>query len=322
MIKKVLFLLFLSVFAVSFAAGIMWYSQEILKTDVEEVKDINGYYGSSQGFSGLTQKQEKSPNGALGITVSGTLTAPSVEDLVSALDALSSDIARVSDDELVNVNLDILLGSESVPYNLRYYPTTPGDYEKEQFSEISGLLSEIYDTGFTSYNVEIYPTNSGRYITVTGGNKGIDSAAQTNQPDFVRITTNRLGLNQGDVYDVTYSNASSTDDSFVDYSIQTYYTSAWSFDEALAVDFKMIENYRDDDYLGLISVNYIQGDQPNTKEVVLVVNDSSEEKVNEINKRMTSRVWADNPLPSTYSVSVRAGMNEPNLLTYPSFYVF
>lgn len=322
MFKKISFLIFLTFSALAIAGGVLWYSLFILKADVETLSDLSGLYGSSKGFSALEQTQEKTPNGALGVTLSGNLEVTSETGLTEALSSLSKDIAKVADDELVNVNLNIEIGSKPTTYELKFYPVTPGDYEESAFSDVTSLLAASYTEGFTSYNLEIFPTTSGRYITATGGNDGTDSETWQ-QPEFVKMTTNHLQLNPGDVFDVTYVNQSTAvNENFVNYKIQTYYGSAWSYDQALSVNFNTIENFRDEKELGLKMVHYVQGAQPNTSEIILLINDTSDEHVKAVKQKLTSRPWSDNPLPSTYQVSVRGGENDANLITIPTYYVF
>lgn len=324
MIKKVSLIIFLFFLAIGGAWSILWAAQEITETNIQSVNDINATYRVASGFSNTSKVQEQSPNGALGTTVTTTLKALTEEKLTSSLTEFGQDLNQASNNELININLTIEYNNTQ-KVTLKFFPTTPSDYEESKFVSIVNLINEMVAQDFATTNVTIYPTSSGRYVIANGGDINLSDISARQKVLLTTIQKN-LPVGSGDVFDVTYENKTPTqqDSPSKKAIMETFYTSEWSYTNASTIDTKNIEAFRSgkNTFTNASVIKYIRGDQPNTDQMIIVIPETDDAGLQSLVQQMTKTETDKVSTPAPFTVYVRYALDGPDILTFRDIYAY
>ena len=324
MIKKISLLVFLFFLAIGGSLAILWASQELMKTNVQTIDDIGPAYRLASGFANTSKVQEQSPNGALGTTVTTTLRVETPERLTQGLTDLRTDLNNASNDQLINANVTIKYGT-SKEYTLKFFPTTPGDYEEANFDNIINLYSSLINQDYSTFDLTVYPTTSGRYVIATGSDVNFTGEAITRQKDLVSTLQRSIPVGYGNVFDVSYKNqTTSQDKGSQTFVIETFYTSEWSYDQALNINFNNIEAFRSgkNSFVNASTIKYVRGDQPNTDQMVLVIPETDEAGLQSIRDQMTKCEQDKVVTPTSFTIYVRYALDGPDVLTFRNYYSY
>lgn len=326
MIKKIFLLIGLSVFAITGAASILWASMVVAGGEVRSINDINETYRLGSGFSNTHTIFEPAPNGTLGTTVVSTLTMAESAVLESSLKALEKDISQVSDSQLINLDLTINYNMNHT-FRLHYYPTTPKEYGSPEFANIISLFTSAAEKGYAEFELTIYPITSGRYVIASATDIEKDTNPGTQQPEFLQTLTEYVGLNPGDVYDVTYSNKQSETNptpGFVGFGIQTFYNSDLTYQNAMKIDFTKLEAFRNggNSFIGATFVKFIRNDNVNNDQLIVLIPEADQARLQEISSKMYERGVSKVTLPASFTIYVRYSLDGSNILTFRNNYAY
>jgi hypothetical protein len=334
-LKQAAFVTALVATSVTISGGVLVYANELSKTSVETLSDISGSYQRSIGYSSVSQEQETSDTGLISTTIKGNLSLSSNGGPANTLAVLRDDIQKVNTGELVNVDMALVDEEKKQNINIKYYASSSEDYADGSFNSVIDTVDAITETRLSEYDITVRPGLNGRHITVEGSLSGLvneedpfenkDDVIQVAQKDLLAKTDASMLRQPGDVFDVTFiDEAPAGDEAFIPLTVQTIYDSDSSFEQANNLDFPMISKLvmpGSYSYLAPKAVKYVNTPSINSGQLIVVINDEGEGKLQEINQNVSAYVSNDVIwVPEAYDVIFRYSIDGLNKLTYSSYY--
>jgi hypothetical protein len=326
--KKVVFVSTLTLLSVAASGSMMVYANTVTQTDVTALSDIDSSYRSSEGYSNVSQEQETSDTGLISTTIKAQIDLTNNPGIQPALSSLQEDITDVSNGELVN--LDLKLIDKDRTFSTKFYSSSAEDYNDTSFNKVINVLEAAYESDLKTYDVTVRPGLEGRNIKVVASTNGFensekDSKIQLMQQRVLSLTNDSLQRTYGDVFDVTYENKKVEDtDTTIPLTVQTIFNSDYSYETANKIDFGFLNNLVEPGKYSAftpVQVKYVVTPTFNSGQLIIVVPDEGDEKLNQISQSISSYVSNDIVwVPEAFDVLFRYSIDGTNKLTFNTYY--